>query len=271
VLPNLIVIGAQKCGTTSLHYYLSLHPDIAMSRPKELHFFSRRWRKGLRWYERHFRDPSPVRGESSPSYTFHPVWRNVPERMAAVVPQAKLIYVVGDPIVRTVAAYTHHYGAGRPPRSLREALADLDDNFFVWPSLYHLQLSRHLACFPRERILVLAKEDLAQRRDHVLREVFRLLGVDDGFHSPEFVRELDRTAERRRMTQPGRALAWATRQTLPEVRPRRLRQMLVRPLSHPLERPTLDPGTRARLAERLRPDIERFRAISGMELPGWSV
>jgi hypothetical protein len=85
VLPNLIVIGAQKCGTTSLHYYLSLHPEIAMSRTKELHFFSRRWRRGLRWYERQFRDPAPIRGESSPSYAFYPVWRDVPERMAEVV------------------------------------------------------------------------------------------------------------------------------------------------------------------------------------------
>jgi hypothetical protein len=270
VLPNLIVIGAQKCGTTSLHYYLSLHPDIAMSRTKELNFFTDRWHRGRRWYERQFRDPVPIRGETSPRYSFHPVYRDVPERIAGLVPDAKLVYVVGDPIERTVSAFAHQRGAGRTRLSLRDALADLDDNLFVWPSLYHHQLGRYLDRFPRERILVVAKEDLERNRRDVLRQVFRFLGVDDGFDSPEFARELNRTTERRQMTQVGRAVARVTRQTDPEAR-FRLRQLLVRPLSQPLERPALDPRTRARLAERLRPDIERFRATCGVAFPGWSV
>ena len=72
MLPNLVVIGGAKCGTTSLHHYLSLHPEIFMSHPKELDFFieEANWNKGIRWYESKFKAPGKViRGESSPRYT----------------------------------------------------------------------------------------------------------------------------------------------------------------------------------------------------------
>src|ERR687894_2292944 len=73
-LPNLIVIGAQKCGTSVLHYYLSLHPEVSMSRPKELNFFieERNWPRGLDWYKSQFDGDARVRGEASPNYTAYP-------------------------------------------------------------------------------------------------------------------------------------------------------------------------------------------------------
>ena len=90
MLPNLIVIGAAKCGTTSLHEYLDAHPEIAMSREKELYFFieEKNWNKGLAWYESNFDPHARVRGESSPGYTVFPLYQGVPERMAAIVPNA---------------------------------------------------------------------------------------------------------------------------------------------------------------------------------------
>ena len=91
-LPNLIVIGAQKCGTSGLHYYLSLHPEVSMSDPKELNFFiaERNYPRGIEWYSRHFDPAARCRGESSPNYTAYPQHLGVPERMAAAVPDAKL-------------------------------------------------------------------------------------------------------------------------------------------------------------------------------------
>ena len=69
--PNLLIIGAQKCGTTSLHAYLDLHPDVHMAAEKELDFFiaDRAWRNGADWYAARFRDDAAVRGEASPNYT----------------------------------------------------------------------------------------------------------------------------------------------------------------------------------------------------------
>lgn len=102
MLPNLVVIGGMKCGTSSLHYYLSLHPQISMSEPKELSFFAENWPRGRDWYEAHFPEDLPIRGESSPNYMKHPAFPGVPERMVSLVPDAKLVYLVRDPIARIV-------------------------------------------------------------------------------------------------------------------------------------------------------------------------
>ncbi len=96
MLPNLIIIGAQKCATTSLHYYLSLHPHIFMSREKELNFFifERNSHKGIEWYKSNFVIKANISGESSPDCTNYPFFDGVPERMYSVVPKAKLIYII---------------------------------------------------------------------------------------------------------------------------------------------------------------------------------
>lgn len=111
MLPNLIVIGAHKCATTSLHYYLGLHPQISMSREKELNFFikERNWYKGIEWYKSNFTTKAMIYGESSPNYTNYPFFMGVPERMCSVVPEAKLIYIVRDPIDRVISHYVHNY------------------------------------------------------------------------------------------------------------------------------------------------------------------
>ena len=82
-LPNLIVIGGLKCGTTSLHHYLNLHPQVAMSRPKELNFFvaELNWELGADWYASHFDRTAQVRGETSPHYTNLPRFAGVADRM----------------------------------------------------------------------------------------------------------------------------------------------------------------------------------------------
>src|SRR5689334_4168641 len=92
-LPNLIIIGGLKCGTTSIHHYLGLHPEINMSKPKELNFFvaELNWDLGLGWYEGRFDGRFSVRGESSPHYTNLPYFKGVPERIERQISGAKLI------------------------------------------------------------------------------------------------------------------------------------------------------------------------------------
>src|SRR3712207_3099155 len=105
-----------KCATTSLHYYLNLHPQISMSEKKELDFFVREkhWDKGVEWYKSNFHGngETKIYGEASPNYTLHPIFSGVPERMYSVVPEAKLIYVVRDPIDRMISHYIHEYTKG---------------------------------------------------------------------------------------------------------------------------------------------------------------
>src|ERR1700761_6059402 len=100
-MPNLIIIGGLKCGTTSIHHYLGLHPGIQMSKPKELNFFVEElnWDLGLDWYASRFDSAFKVRGESSPHYTNLPRFRGVPERIKEHVgDDVRLLYMVRDPI-----------------------------------------------------------------------------------------------------------------------------------------------------------------------------
>src|SRR5439155_19126191 len=98
VLPNLIIIGASKGGTTSLHEYLSYHPQIFMSKSKELAFFDTRlrWRRGLDWYKSNFDASFPVNGEASPQYALYPSVPGVPGRLKDVLNDPKFIYVIRD-------------------------------------------------------------------------------------------------------------------------------------------------------------------------------
>ncbi len=113
-LPNLIIIGGLKCGTTSIHHYLGLHPQIQMSKPKELNFFVEElnWDLGLDWYASRFDSRSPVRGESSPHYTNLPRFEGVAARIHEHCPDARLLYMVRDPIKRILSHWVHATGAG---------------------------------------------------------------------------------------------------------------------------------------------------------------
>ena len=152
-LPNLVVIGAQKCGTSGLHYQLGLHPEIWMSRPKELNFFieERNWSRGEDWYRAYFDARARVRGESSPNYTAYPQHLGVPERMHSVIPDAKLIYVVRDPLERIAAHWVHNYAKRREKGDLRATLTHANTSYVV-RSQYHMQLQQFLAHYPLEQI-----------------------------------------------------------------------------------------------------------------------
>jgi hypothetical protein len=271
--PNLVVIGGLKCGTTSLHHYLNLHPAIQMSRPKELNFFiaELNWPLGPDWYASHFRISAPVRGESSPHYTNLPRFRGVAERMASIVPESRLVYMVRDPIDRALSHYLHNVSGGYEARPLGDALAD-PDSAYVHRGLYAMQLEPYLERFSSERIEVVSQEELKSDRGETMRRLFAHLGVDDAFSSPQFSREWETGTGKR--TGRFRAMDRAVR--LPGLRaldrnfdrlPESLRWLVERTVHDPeggaTARPPLPEEIRERLAERFRPDVERLETLSG--------
>ncbi len=276
-LPTFIVIGAMKCGTTSLHYYLGLHPAIAVSRVKELNFFvaERNWGRGSAWYERQFPRAAPAVGEASPNYTAYPRFAGVPERMHSLVPDARLIYVVRDPVERIVSHYVHQVASGLERRPFAEAVTDPDRNDYVARSRYRLQLERYLRYYPPERILVLAAEDLRRDRAGTLGQVFAWLGVDPGFESRRLRFELH-AGERKRVRSAtgqrlGRAVRTVLRRRLPLDLGWHAEELLVRPFSRPVPRPELPEALRSRLAEQLAPEAEWLRGFCGRDFEGWQV
>jgi hypothetical protein len=270
-LPNLIIIGAQKCGTSGLHYYLSLHPEIAMSRPKELNFFiaERNWPRGIEWYARHFDPGAPIRGEASPNYTAYPQHMGVPGRMAQVVPDAKLIYIVRDPLDRIAAHWVHNYAKRRERGGVAETITHPNTSYLS-RSRYFMQINRFLEHYPIEQVLVVDQDDLRDDRAQTLRDIFRFCGADPAFRHPKFDQIRHSSARKRRATRLGMRIQRLSRSRRV---PRKL--WLAFDVALPLSKPILKPDIAAELPaeslEVLRDDAERLRELTGLEFAHWSI
>jgi len=273
-LPNLIVIGAQKCGTSGLHYYLGLHPEVSVSSPKELNFFiaERNWNRGVEWYRSHFDARAPVRVDASPNYTAYPQFDGVPERMAQVVPEAKLLYIVRDPLDRIAAHWVHNYSKGRHTGELGKTIMNSKASY-VSRSRYAMQLERFLPIYPLERILVLDQADLRSRRDETLRTLFRFAGADPDFSDRRFASERHKTDRKTRLTALGARL---------EARRARARRPLLSPavwaaarsywpLGRRIERPDVREAIPDEVMELLRADAERLGELTGRSFRHWSL
>jgi Sulfotransferase domain len=277
--PNLIVIGATKCGTSSLHQYLDCHPDIVMSHPKELRFFTKNWHKGLAWYEAQFSEKASIRGETSPQYTMYPRNRGVAERMHAILPEAKLIYMVRDPIDRVISHYLEQLGQFREHREIDRVLENFEDdrrapNQYVYGSLYHLQLEQYLRFYSPSRIHVVALEDLKTDPATVLRGIFQFLNVDDHFDSGQFSVVWNDSGTKRRKSRIGRLLyPNSLRKALHNERvPYRLAtsyKKLVWLTGEKVTRPVLGAPLVERLRRAFADDVRSLRALTGLSFDKW--
>jgi hypothetical protein len=268
-MPNLFIVGAMKCGTTSLHNYLDEHPSISMSTVKEPDIFVKpNWRDELSRYEVLLNAAAPVRGESSTSYAKYPLFAGVPARIAAVAPRAKLVYVVRDPLSRCVSHWVHNVAQGREQRTLSQAVRDFDDpeNSYVWSGRYATQLERFLEHFPLDQLLVVDQGRLLNDRLATVRHVFRFLGVDDGFRSAAFDAEFNRGDRPRRLgswgTRLRRSPAAALYRRVPAPLKPAAGRMRRRMLS-PIERPELDPGLSAELSALYEDELARLERLTG--------
>jgi hypothetical protein len=277
-LPNLIVIGGLKCGTTSLHHYLNLHPEVAMSRPKELNFFVEElnWPLGPEWYASHFGAGATVRGESSPHYTNRPRFEGVAQRMRSLLPDARLIYMVRDPIDRMLSHYLHNVGGGYDERPLDEAFAD-PESAYVNRSRYFFQLEPYLAAFGRERIEIVTREELKRDRRETMSRVFRFVGIDPAFTSQQFEREWEtgtgkRTGRFRLMDRavrlPGLRALDRNFDRLPEALRWVVERIVHEPKAGEAPKPDVPPPLRERLTELFAEDVARLEKAAGRSF-GW--
>jgi hypothetical protein len=279
MLPNLLVIGAAKCGTTSLHYYLGIHPEIFMSDPKELNF----WQlpeclEHLSEYESKFPTDHPIRGESSIQYTTYPIWPGTAERIHRAVPDMKLIYLVRDPVSRAIADYVQQCANRRESRGIDAAFADPEDpnNRYIALSRYATQLEQYLDYFPRSNLLVLEQTALRAQRASTLRAVFSFLGVEEEFESWRFARARNRTAAKRRrsdlysrLERSAAAGLWR-RLPLPATARHRVHRSAVRLFADRVETPTVSERLRRDLAPLFRDEVRRLSALTGKSYSHWS-
>jgi hypothetical protein len=197
--------------------------------------------------------------------------------MSCLVPAAKLIYVVRDPIERLVSDYLHRVSDHLESRSMDVAFTDASAAAtYLDKSRYGHQLGLYLDAFPRDQIRVVAAESLRARRPETLRGIFSFLGVDPDFQSLEFLRELHPTSGKVRPSQVARAVKVAAEATVGryvrEETMRRMGRLVYRVTGkQPLPKPNLPPDLRQRLEEMYRSDAAMLRKLTGMAFEGWSV
>lgn len=276
-LPNLVVIGAMKAGTTSLHHYLDCHPDISMSRVKETNFFSNEkyWSKGRAWYQSQFATGTKFRGETSTSYTAYPQAAHVPQRMHEYVPDAKLVYLVRNPVTRFLSHYVHWTSIGLETRTIDEviaAVAEGERGPYVLQGMYATQIDQYLEYFRADQLLVITTESLKQQQRETLREVCQFLGLTDDFLGTDLAREFNDSSERFEKTWWGKRIypRWLeTHPLLPwKVKApfRRLAQLNARPISRP--QPSDD--QLVALTAVFADDVARLREFTGKAFPEWA-
>lgn len=281
-LPDFVIIGAHKCGTTSLHYYLQFHPEIVTSDLKETNFFSidEYWNKGIEWYQSHFRGGGRVCGEASPSYTMYPKYPLAPERLHSIAPEAKLIYLVRDPLERLLSHYLDVVKGGQETRSFGEVVESLTaEDTLVSFGCYAMQLERYLRYFPCDRILVLSAEDLKNNRRDILRRVFSFLGVDASFYTDEFnvLKNVNRTKMKRKKPRRWIRSLLGASETAPHKKsflPASLRRLLGRvllPKPETVRRPLCEGAMKEKVISFFKSDAARLRQLTGLALGQWCV
>ena len=201
-LPDFAVIGVGKGGTTHLYHLLSQHPHIEPAASKELHFFDKEFDKGIEWYRQNFPTPRrkggrmTITGEATP-YLADP---RAPERMARVVPQARLIALLRNPVDRAYSRYHQQVRKGLATVTFEEAIEEemawlreasqpgehrtgADDVPFaaqyqcIYKGIYVDHLMRWAEFFDREQMLVLKSEDFFARTQETLDRIFEFLGL----------------------------------------------------------------------------------------------
>ena len=177
---DFMIIGAQKCGTTTLFNILNSHPLIVGCSHKEPHFFSKsdNWRRDINQYQNLFpKTEGSLYFEASTSYTFYPlknlsIWDDIFDYN----PNTKFIYIVRNPIDRVVSAYMHSYERGFTNLSIVEALKN--ERAYIDRTRYYTQISPYIKKFGRSNVLLIDFEDLVRQKKVALEQISNFLSVD---------------------------------------------------------------------------------------------
>lgn len=177
-LPTFIVIGAMKSGTSSLHGYLGQHPDVFVSKPKELRYFGKNYANGLDWYKEQFAGGADAvaRGEATPGYTKAGIWPEAARWIVTAIPDVKLIYIMRNPVDRTLSHYLHEVSTGREGLPFSEAIRRVPQ--YIDVSRYRMQLRYYDEQFPPEQIALVSHAELERRPQQTVNELWKFIGID---------------------------------------------------------------------------------------------
>jgi hypothetical protein len=292
-LPNFLIIGAAKAGTTTLYDLLKQHPQVYLSFVKEPMYFSHddNYRRGPEWYARtYFRDAEsfPARGEATPHYLY---WsEKAAPRIREVYGQApiRFIVILRDPVSRAYSWYWNMIKEGTETLPFEEALKLEDQRLqehwkeleqiggmvygYLRGSRYAEALQPFLERFPRKDLLFLLQEDLSRNFASTIRTLLEFLELDVNVPiNPAYSNQA--TMPRSRHVQTWLRGRSPFREFFKRLIPLRLRYglrtRLLEANARPAEYPKIDPSTEAELRLRLAPEVRRLEQVIGRDLSAW--
>jgi len=284
-LPTFFIIGGMKAGTTSLYHYVRDHPQVYMPPFKAPEFFAGRahWERGIDWYRRQFAaapSEAVAIGEASNVYTKYPRYSGVPKRIAEYVPDARLIYLIRDPVERIRSHYQTRVAEGTERAPFEQAV--FSNPIYVDYSRYALQIEQYFEYFPPEQLLVIRSEGLRSARQPTMERVYTFLGIDETFVSPNLDRDFYETNDRAARSPIPVWLRKGLKKHFPAAkRGKELENNLLRTLRrlHPgndgvrrqARSVAIPTEVRERLVEVLGDDVRRLRGLMGPDFDGWGI
>lgn len=296
-LPNFLIIGAAKSGTTSLYHYLKQHPQVFMSPVKETNFFA------LEGHPLDFKGPGDKKaissfsvtqwndyinlfqnvtsekaiGEVSPLYLYHP---EAPFRINEKLPNIKLISVIRNPVERAYSSFLHLRRDGREPiKEFNKALNQEDERIqnnwehiwhYVCMGFYSIQFKRYFDIYQPEQIKIFLYEDLKHNPLRVIHEILTFLEIDSTFHPDVSERHnqsfIARSDGLKRFLKNEGAVKTILRRSLPDALLQKGYNTLT---SLNKKRPSMDKKTRNFLVDVFRPDIIKLSHMINRDLSSW--
>ena len=293
-LPNFIIIGAAKSGTTALYHYIKQHPDIYMSPLKETEFFAfegdlldfkgpgdlpRATITQIGDYLDLFRGQTyePAIGEASPVYLYS---IKAPPRIYHYIPKAKIICLLRDPIERAYSQYLMFIRDGREPLTdFSTALQEEENrinNKWAWgwhytqTGLYYTQLKRYFDLFDRSQIKIYLYEDLVKDTSALTQDLFRFIGVDDSFEPNIQKRHNISGIPKNAMLHQFLTQPHPMKEMFKPLLPQRMRKQLTGDLRDKnLAKPSLNPEIRNSLLPIFHDEILNLQGLIQRDLSAW--
>lgn len=269
MLPNFLIIGAPRSGTTWMARNLRQHPDIYMPRKKELHFFDAHYEKGIEYYEAFFeaRDQESAVGEATPAY-LHGLYTDydVPMLIRKHLSSAKLIACLRNPVDRAYSRYCN--AKAKFPAYADSSFEDMLESVpeLIEEGFYYDQIMRYYDRFPSDQILLLLFDDLKSNPTGFLRGIFLYLRVDPDFVSPLTEVRASASSSKRRMGR-FRTLSYLHRGL---IRIEAFKTASVVAKWNRIEVPPMKSDTRRQLVEVYRNQNLKLQDLMGRDLSEWN-
>ncbi len=262
-IPDFIIIGAMKAGTTTLYSNLNIHPEIGMTSEKEAHYFSKKFEKGYNWYSSLYPESKSFYGDVTPDYSWLHIYPETPKNIHSINPNTKLIYIVRDPIERIISHL--HHDLYRDRLKYSEISTKLFSNpHYIYTSKYGFQLEGYLNYFDKSQILILDFNSLKDNPKDVINKIYNFIGVINKVHKDEFL--ITNTSSQKYLIKYHDLV----HSILPN-RTSKLYHLFFYMLNIKISRPNLDQYVLRQLKNELKGDIDYFKNKVDMDFSSWKL